>query len=203
MSSTSATSRNSEWPLKSALRTLSHLTRAPSRFSGCKSCGTCLLSRPFQSASSPAPHGPLSSRLNCSSFNSVALLSPHCGDVALRRPKRHRKASRRPGFVVDLGADVGPVNKAKLQYSERNHDASKIGGGLGGNALRGKRWHGLRKVLEVHALLLPVSAGAVSAGAAALSSRRRRVSERAPVRALASRRPPVSEPASRPTLRRR
>ena len=60
-----------------------------------------------------------------------------------------------------------------------------------------------RKVLEVHALLLPVSAGAVSVGAAALSSRRRRVSERAPVRALASRRPPVSEPAPRPTLRRR
>ena len=42
----------------------------------------------------------------------------------------------------------------------------------------------LRKVLEVHALLLPVSAGVVSAGAAALSSRRRRVSERAPVQAL-------------------
>jgi hypothetical protein len=35
-----------------------------------------------------------------------------------------------------------------------------------------------RKVLEVHALLLPVSAGAVSVGAAALSSRRRRGSER-------------------------
>ena len=113
MSSASATSRNSEWPLKSALRTLSHLTRAPSRFPGCKSCGTCLLSRPFQSASSPAPHGPLSSRSSCSSFNSVALLSPHCGDVALKRLKRHRKASRRPRFVVDLGANVRPVNKAK------------------------------------------------------------------------------------------
>jgi hypothetical protein len=74
--------------------------------------------------------------------DSVALLSPHCGDVALKRLKRHRKAGRRPRFVVDLGANVRPVNKAKLQYSERNHDASKIGGGLGSNALRGKRWHG-------------------------------------------------------------
>ena len=168
MSSASATSRNSEWPLKSALRTLSHLTRAPSRFSGCKSCGTCLLSRPFQSASSPAPHGPLSSRSNCSS-SSVALLSPHCGDVAHKR--RHRPKLR--------------------GWSWRQCSSGEALARLS------------RKVLEVHALLLPVSAGAVSAGAAALSSRRRRVSVRAPVRALASRRPPVSEPASRPTLRRR
>ena len=43
----------------------------------------------------------------------------------------------------------------------------------------------------------------IGGGAAALSSRRRRVSERAPVQALASRRPRVSEPAPRPTLRRR
>ena len=64
------------------------LTSAPSSFSGCKSCGTCLLSRPFQSASSLAPHGPLSSRSNCSSRLCPALLSPHCGDVALRRPKQ-------------------------------------------------------------------------------------------------------------------
>jgi hypothetical protein len=48
--------------------------------------------------------------------DSVALLSPHCGDVALKRLKRHRKAGRRPRFVVDLGANVRPVNKAKLQY---------------------------------------------------------------------------------------
>ena len=61
----------------------------------------------------------------------------------------------------------------------------------------------LRKVLEVHALHLPVSAEVASVGAAALSSRRRRVSERAPVQALASRRPPVSVPAARPTSRRR
>ena len=37
--------------------------------------------------------------------------------MALKRLKRHRKASRRPRFVVDLGANVRPVNKAKLQYS--------------------------------------------------------------------------------------
>ena len=74
--------------------------------------------------------------------DSVALLSPHCGDVALRRPKRHRKASRRPRFVVDLGANAGQLTKQSCNAGERNHDASKIGGGLGGNALRGKRWHG-------------------------------------------------------------
>jgi hypothetical protein len=74
--------------------------------------------------------------------------------------------------------------------------AAMLFGGSAGTALA-------QGTVEVHALLLPVSAGAVSVGAAALSSRRRRVSERAPVRALASRRPPVSEPAPRPTLRRR
>jgi hypothetical protein len=38
----------------------------------------------------------------------------------------------------------GQLTKQSCNTGERNHDASEIGGGLGGNALRGKRWHGSR-----------------------------------------------------------
>jgi hypothetical protein len=46
------------------------------------------------------------------------------------------------GGLLSVGVSGLQLVVQGRNTGERNHDASKIRGGLGGNALRGKRWHG-------------------------------------------------------------